>query len=126
MKTPILIQTQLKRRIVSGRDKEVQMPIVDIAGGSFLQPETEGETRLGISFGEVCAPCQPMFVILKFVLGRGLQQNRSVWIDTLIQECVCDLLVKFPGKRCPSWKSSAALRAIKWISFSAVTTSATL
>ena len=83
-------------------NKEVQLPIVDIARGSFLQSETESETRLGVRFGEVRAPRQPMLVILKF-LRRGLQQNWSVRINTPVQECVCDLLVNFSSKWRPSY-----------------------
>src|SRR6266481_978516 len=55
-KIPILVQTQLERGIMSGRNKEVQLPIVDIRGQSLLQPETEGKTRLCVCFGEICSP----------------------------------------------------------------------
>ena len=78
-----------------GSNKKVQLPVVDIAGRSFLQSKTESKTRLRVRFGEVRTPRQPVLVILQFLLRRGLQQNWSVRIDTPVQECVCDLLVKF-------------------------------
>src|SRR5260370_3060248 len=99
-KIPILVQTQLERGIVSGRNKKVQLPIVDICGGSLLQPETEGKTGLCVRFGEVRAPGQPVFVILQLLSRRGLIQNRSVRIDTPIQERASDLLVELPCKGC--------------------------
>ena len=58
-----------------GSNKEMQLPIVDIAGGSFLQPKTEAETRLSMRFSKVRAPRQPILVILKFLLRRGFTKE---------------------------------------------------
>src|SRR5205823_10956693 len=91
---PVIVQAQLKRGIVPGRDEKVQLPVIDIGGGRLLQAEAEGKTGPGVCSGEVRAPDQPLFVVLQCV-SWGLRQGRSVRIDKSVEERVSDFLVEF-------------------------------